>query len=77
MGQRQAGASWLQALPKMQRVESSKWDVTAILVLCALPWLLTGSILAHEVVSFPSPFAFGDVTLSFWMCESCRSWVFR
>lgn len=50
VGQRQAGNSWLQALPKMQQVESSRWDVTAILVLCALPRLLTGSILAHEVM---------------------------
>ena len=48
MGSREGGG-WLRALPRMVDVASSKWQVTAILVLHGLPWLLTGSILAHEV----------------------------
>lgn len=53
---RQPGTSWMQALPssmippRLEQLESSTWNVTAILVLCALPRLLTGTILAHEVM---------------------------
>lgn len=49
------GGGWLRALPRMVDVASSKWQVTAILVLHGLPWLLTGSILAHEVCDRPPP----------------------
>mmetsp|Transcript_20267 Transcript_20267/g.61060 ORF Transcript_20267/g.61060 Transcript_20267/m.61060 type:complete len:562 (-) Transcript_20267:314-1999(-) len=45
------GGGWLKALPRMVDVPgSSRWEVTAILILHGLPWLLTGSILAHEVM---------------------------
>ena len=47
---RQGGSSFWSTRPELVNLQSSSCEITAILVLCGLPWLLTGSILAHEAM---------------------------
>ena len=47
---RQGGSSFWSTRPELVNLQNTSTEITAILVLCGLPWLLTGSILAHEVM---------------------------
>jgi hypothetical protein len=50
VGSRRDGNRLISIVPQFSTVADSRWEVTALLVLYGLPWLLTGSILAHEVM---------------------------
>ena len=46
----QGGTSFWSTMPQIVQMPESRSEITAVMVLCGLPWLLTGSIIAHEVM---------------------------
>ena len=46
----QGGGSFWSTMPQVVQLPESRSEITAIMVLCGLPWLLTGSIIAHEAM---------------------------
>ena len=46
----QGGGSFWSTMHQVVQLPESRSEITAIMVLCGLPWLLTGSIIAHEAM---------------------------